>query len=93
MAVVREALHNVAKHARARNVSINVTRRNGHLTIEIVDDGRGLPERVSGPAQGRYGLTTLREHAVAAGAAVTVSPAPGGGTAVALVLHRPLGRA
>jgi signal transduction histidine kinase len=87
MAVVREALHNVAKHARARNVSINVSRHNGDLTIEIVDDGRGLPERVSGPAQGRYGLAALREHAAAAGGAVTVSAAPGGGTAVALVLH------
>lgn len=89
MAVVREALHNVAKHARARNVRINVTRRKGDLTIEIVDDGCGLPERVSGPGQGRYGLAALREHATAAGGAVTVSQAPGGGTAVALVLHPP----
>jgi signal transduction histidine kinase len=90
MAVVREALHNVAKHAGARNVSINVTKRNGDFAVEIVDDGRGLPERVSGPAQGRYGLATLLEHAAAARGAVTVSQAPGGGTAVALVLHRPL---
>lgn len=88
MAVVREALHNVAKHAGARNVSINVAMRNGDLTIEIADDGRGLPERVSGPTEGRYGLAALREHAAAAGGAVTVSSAPDVGTAVALVLHR-----
>ena len=93
MAVVREALHNVAKHAGARNVRIDLTRRNGDLTIEVVDDGCGLPGRIAGPAQGRYGLTTLREHAAAAGGAVTVSPAPGGGTLVALVLRRPPGRA
>jgi signal transduction histidine kinase len=91
MAVVREALHNVAKHAAARSVSINVARHNDSVTVEIVDDGRGLPEAVLAVTHGGHGLAALHEHAAAAGGTVTVSPLPGSGTAVTLVL-RPVER-
>ncbi|HLW60608.1 MAG TPA: histidine kinase [bacterium] len=87
MALIREILHNVAKHAQARTVTITVTRSKAGLAVAVADDGRGLPDPVPGPAQGRYGLATLREHAAAAGGTVAVSQVPGGGTAIVLSLH------
>jgi signal transduction histidine kinase len=57
--VVSEALANVAKYARANEAKVTVQRMNGHLTVEVTDDGvggadigrgsglRGLSDRVA----------------------------------------------
>ena len=57
--VVAEALTNVAKYSRASHASVNVTRANGGVVVEVADDGiggadpakgsglRGLLDRVS----------------------------------------------
>lgn len=83
MAIIREALHNVAKHAQARTFLVRLTWDTTELTVVVSDDGRGLPDPLPGPAQGRYGLAALSEHAQAAGGYIALSPRPGGpGTAV-----------
>jgi len=96
MAIVREALHNVAKHAHARTFLVRLAWDPTELTVVVRDDGRGLPDPVPGPAQGRYGLAALSEHAQAAGGRVTLSPGPDGpGTAVTFrmpYLSAPSGR-
>ena len=55
LAVVREALTNVARHARARHVSASVTVSDSLLTIRVEDDGVGV-----GTAARRSGLANLR---------------------------------
>jgi signal transduction histidine kinase len=92
MAVIQEALHNVAKHAQAKTVTITVTGNPAGVVVAVADDGRGLPELIPGPAQGRYGLATLREQAEAVAGTVEVSPGPSGGTRVVLSLPAPAGR-
>jgi len=83
MAIVREALHNVAKHARARSVTIGLDWGGEAVTVTARDDGRGLPDPVPGPEQGRYGVAALSEHARAVGGFVTAGRGLGGvGTAV-----------
>ena len=83
MAIVREALHNVAKHAQARTFLVRLAWDPGELAVVASDDGRGLPDPLPGPAQGRYGLAALSEHAQAAGGSIALSPGLGGlGTAV-----------
>ena len=53
--IVQEALTNVIKHARARNVSILLTRKGSTVAVLIEDDGRGFsPEETSND---RLGLT------------------------------------
>jgi signal transduction histidine kinase len=39
--VISEALANVAKHADAHSASVSVARANGHLVVEVSDDGHG----------------------------------------------------
>ena len=53
--VVAEALTNVAKYARATEVTVGVERANGHARIEVPDDGVGGAERGRrlGPARAR----------------------------------------
>ena len=53
--IAQEALHNVVKHAQARNVSVLLSRRDQHAMLMIEDDGRGFqtgrpPRRTAPPA-------------------------------------------
>jgi signal transduction histidine kinase len=56
----------------------------GALTVEVTDDGRGLPpDLVAG-----VGLSSMRERAAEMGGTCGVKAAPGGGTRVVAVLPR-----
>lgn len=87
-AVVREALHNVAKHAQARSVSVLVEWTRGELVLRVSDDGRGVPDPIPGGGEGRYGLALLDEQVRAVGGTVQLTPRPGGGAV--LTSHLPL---
>ena len=78
LAVVREALTNVARHAGAHRVDVEVV-ADGDLTLRVLDDGRGVgPERRPG---GR-GLGNMEARAARLGGSVQVKPGPEGGTLV-----------
>jgi signal transduction histidine kinase len=57
--VVQEALTNVAKHARARHVRVEVARVNGSVDVLVEDDGRGFDP--AGSTRG-LGLVGMRER-------------------------------
>lgn len=75
-AVVREAVSNVVRHARAQEVIVTVSVADD-LVIDVSDDGVGMPETVA-----RSGLHNLHQRAVAAGGTLTVGPGENGGTRV-----------
>jgi len=54
--VLREAVTNIVRHARASNCRVEFGRVNGHCRLEICDDGRG------GPAVEGNGLRGMRER-------------------------------
>jgi signal transduction histidine kinase len=62
VAVLREALSNVVRHASARSAHVTVALASGQLTVEVVDDGVGIPAEVT-----RSGLNNLRDRAVKRG--------------------------
>jgi signal transduction histidine kinase len=66
LAVVREALTNVARHASARTVSLRLSVDEQTVEIEVTDDGVGIPE--SGR---RSGLANLQQRAVNYGGSFT----------------------
>ncbi len=79
VAVVRESLTNVAKHASARTVALTVDIEDGHLTVHIKDDGVGFA--ASGVIFGQ-GLRNLKERAENLGGTCELSTAPGDGTRI-----------
>ena len=82
-AVVREAVSNAVRHSGARTLSVEV-RVEDELSVEVTDDGCGIPAEVT-PS----GLDNLRARAEEVGGHVTVSDAPGGGTAVRWIAPLP----
>jgi len=61
VAVVREALTNVARHAAASTVAVSLTATGDRLTLEVRDDGVGPPS--GGVRAGGLGLASLRHRA------------------------------
>jgi PAS domain S-box-containing protein len=75
LAVLREALANVARHAKASNVRISISTGHG-IGLTVEDDGVGVPGEILG---GR-GLANLAARAEQLGGHFAIGPAPGGGT-------------
>ncbi len=75
----QEALTNVAKHAQASSVTIDLSLTRGVLSLEIADNGRGLAAGDLDKA-GSFGLRGLHERAGTVGGWVEVSSGASGTT-------------
>lgn len=84
-----EGLRNVLRHARARAVEVILDDDGDQLMLTVRDDGVGLAEGTA-PSESLncHGLRLLRERARALGGTLTLTPAPGCGTALTMVLPR-----
>ena len=79
----REALHNIARHARATRVEVRAEKTEGQFRLSITDDGVGIdPERLERPAT----LRALRQRGEALGAELRVESRPGDGTRLGLIV-------
>jgi signal transduction histidine kinase len=80
---VKEAVHNVIKHAHASMVTVHVAFSDMLLTVSIQDDGCGF-NMVSGPAGN--GLLNMRRRLEDIGGVCLVESSPGQGTTVLIRL-------
>ncbi len=82
---VRELLHNVVKHAKARRVDVTLSARGGMIVVEVADDGRGFdPASARRDAGDRFGLFAIEERLRQLGGSLELDSAPGRGTRVRL---------
>lgn len=77
----QEALTNVSKYAQASRVDIDLSDREGFLTLEVTDNGVGLAEGARDKAQS-FGLRGLSERARTVQGWLDVSSQPGRGTSI-----------
>ena len=77
--IAQEALANIARHARARHVWLQLERQGDAMILTIRDDGQGFD---SGALHAGMGLSNLRERARALGAVAEIQSAPGQGAAI-----------
>lgn len=75
LAVVREALSNVARHAGAASARVTLTADVGMLTLRVADDGHGADD--IDPAG--HGLRSMRDRAEQLGGTISLVPGPDGG--------------
>ena len=78
--IAQEALTNVARHAAATHVSINLESRPGGIALCIADDGRGLAAAAS--AGRGLGMIGMRARARSAGGDISIQSKPGQGVVI-----------
>jgi two-component system, NarL family, sensor histidine kinase UhpB len=90
--VTQESLSNIAKHARAKDVDVELSFV-GRTILRVRDDGGGFDgnssKRVNGRHRGRaggLGLSGMRERALLVGGNLDVFTAPGAGTTIELTM-------
>jgi signal transduction histidine kinase len=79
-AIVNDALANVVRHARAKNIKIQVDDLGERLKIAIMDDGIGLPPNF----QAGYGLRNMRDRSRLLNGEINFSASPNKGTTITL---------
>ena len=81
--IAQEALTNVAKHARAKNVDVILERRADPVLLIVEDDGVGFEPPAADGAAGRgFGLLGMQERAALVGATLEIESTAGKGTTV-----------
>jgi PAS domain S-box-containing protein len=78
--IAQEALNNVLKHAKATSVRLEVSATDEELILDVQDDGQGFEPATA--RRGRWGMTTMRERAEAAGGQLHIASSPGEGTRI-----------
>ncbi len=82
--IAQEALHNVVKHADARQVRIVLRREGGEVRLRVEDDGKGFDPAAVPP--GHLGLAGMRARAERIGADLVVASSARSGTRVEVTL-------
>jgi two-component system sensor histidine kinase UhpB len=85
--VTQEGLTNVAQHADARRVDVELSFI-GRTVLRISDDGRGFTQVIGATRNGGLGLSGMRERALLIGGQLSVWSADGQGTRVELTIER-----
>lgn len=81
--VAADALGNVARHARARHVTVRLQRQSDLVVLEVTDDGVGFDATTS---VGGLGLRNMRERAFNVGGRIDLHSLPGSGTRLQMLL-------
>jgi signal transduction histidine kinase len=88
LAIAREALSNVARHARATRATIAVRAAAGGYSLVVNDNGIGfLVRKAVGPAH--QGLRNMRERAAVLGGSLEIESAPGLGARIIVTVTPP----
>jgi len=79
--VVQEAITNIARHSRATQASISLTKQEGRLLVRVRDNGQGfdLAQVMNGPRQA-WGLLGMEERVTLLNGKFYISTRPGAGT-------------
>jgi len=83
--IVEEGLRNAERHAGATEIVARIALRDGHVQLEVEDNGRGIDDNIPIERladQGRYGLIGMRERAELLRGTLTIERRPQGGTLV-----------
>ena len=79
--VVSECLANIGKHSNAETATVAVTAHEGHVTVEVSDDGVG-----GAALDGGSGIQGLADRVGALSGSLAVDSPPGAGTRVTAVM-------
>jgi signal transduction histidine kinase len=87
--IIQEALHNIMKHSKARNVEVSVKDEGKKTVIRVIDDGVGFANNTEDKGKG-LGLNSMQYRANQIGAAFVIKQNKPNGTCVQLSISNKL---
>lgn len=87
--VAREAIANALQHADASLVRIALDGNAASLSLDVIDDGRGIPPPLMRGRPGHLGIVGMRERSIAIGARFSIEAGADGGTCVSIRWEAP----
>jgi signal transduction histidine kinase len=84
--IVREGLSNVARHAHASHVTLDLSSDDDDVVLAIADDGNGFDptQRPVDGGSGGHGISNMRSRVAALGGSLDISSAPGHGARITI---------
>ncbi|MBA5876155.1 MAG: hypothetical protein GDA66_16645 [Nitrospira sp. CR1.2] len=82
--VVQESLSNIARHARATRVEVEVTVEDEGVVVVVRDDGQGFDQLLLDKGEGGLGLLNMRERLLSVQGTCEIESIPGKGTTVSM---------
>ena len=80
--IVQEALTNVARHAQAKSVKVQLVDMDHEVLVIIQDDGIGMPDDFVNSKKRTFGLMGMNERVILLGGNLQIESAPGSGTRI-----------
>lgn len=80
--IIQEALSNVVKHADAQKVEISLQQKEGKISLNIKDNGKGFDPKDHGRFGKSLGLSIMRERVKLAGGTIQIKSMKGSGTQI-----------
>jgi signal transduction histidine kinase len=85
--IAQESLTNIARHAQANNVQVELARRDDHVTLSIRDNGKGMEtgrrkSKKDNLSSGGLGIAGMETRTQACGGGLSIESAPGEGMKV-----------
>lgn len=84
--IVREALNNIAKHAKAKNAVVKIFESNNKLNINIADDGIGFDIKIVDKLFGHYGILGMTERVKAINGEIKIKSKKKCGTNISIII-------
>jgi PAS domain S-box-containing protein len=89
--VLQEALHNSAKHSRARHIEVRLWATSGEITLTVRDSGMGFKRDAPKQSQG-LGLISMRERVRLVKGELSIQSRSGRGTTIRAIVPLHTGR-
>ena len=86
----KEAINNAVRHSRAKEVTIGLSVKPDHFTIQISDDGVGFDSQKTTTSSGGNGLHNMRERLTAVGGIFEIDRLQPNGTSVKFIMPLPI---
>ena len=85
--IFQEILTNVARHSKAKSITVSVKKTNKHFLLKVSDDGIGFKPRECNIIES-LGLLGMKERALSIGGEIRIESAPGKGTTITLMVGK-----
>jgi signal transduction histidine kinase len=86
--IVQEALTNIARHAQAKSVNVQLSDMDQEILVIIQDDGKGMSNDSEKPKKHTFGLLGMNERVTLLGGHLLIKTAPGKGTRIEASIPR-----